>query len=275
MRYIEASFLMTDADLQEVLVSLLDPLGFEGFEMTDECLKAYIPMPDYEQLVADKTFDEIPLLEGVSIETQIIEETNWNEVWESGFQPVNVKDQVHIRASFHPFDEKFTYDLLIDPKMSFGTGHHETTSMMVETMLGDDYADTDVLDFGSGTGILAILAAKMGARSVVAIDHEHWAYENALENVERNGVTGVTVLEGDQSVIPNDSYHFVLANVNKNVIFQSLEQLLQHLLPGGYIYLSGLLHTDREATLELSEKLGLQLVSELAQGQWICLKLKK
>lgn len=275
MRYIEASFFIADDELQEVLVSLLDPLGFEGFEMTDDCLKAYIPMPDYEQLVTDKTFEEIPLLGGVTIETQIIEETNWNEVWESGFNPVFINGQVQIRASFHPVDESMNYDLLIDPKMSFGTGHHETTSMMVETMLGDDYTDKNVLDFGSGTGILAILAAKMGARSVVAIDHEHWAYENALENVEQNQVSGVTVLEGDQSVIPNDSYHIILANVNKNVIFQSLEQLLQHLLPDGYIYLSGLLHTDREATLELTEKLGLQLVSELAQGQWICLKLKK
>lgn len=275
MRYIEASFFIADEELQEVLVSLLDPLGFEGFEMTEDCIKAYIPMPQYEQLVAEKTFDEIPLLKGVKIETLIIEETNWNEVWESGFQPVFIQDQVQIRASFHPVDDKMKYDLLIDPKMSFGTGHHETTSMMVETMLGDNYAGIDVLDFGSGTGILAILAAKMGATKVVAIDHEHWAYENALENVERNQVSGITVLEGDQSVIPNESYQIILANVNKNVIFQSLEQLLQHLLPDGYIYLSGLLNTDRPATLELTEKLGLQLVSELAQGQWICLKLKK
>lgn len=275
MRYIEARFYADDEEVQEILVSILDSFNFEGFEYDDECLKAFIPMPDFELFNWQALQAEVPAFADIRLETSIIEETNWNEVWESGFTPVRVKDKVYIRASFHPTDPTVPYELLIDPKMSFGTGHHETTSMMVEAMLTEDFTDAAVLDFGSGTGILAILAAQMKAASVVAVDHEHWAYENALENVRNNNVLGVVVLEGDEQVIPIAQYNHILANVNKNVIFQNLSFLVNLLPTGGLIYLSGLLKTDKEATLKLAQSLDLTLRLELEQGNWICLKLSK
>lgn len=275
MRYVEARFLTSDEDTQEILVSILDGYSFEGFEYNDDCLKAFIPEPDFEQFNWEDVRADMPALQDIGMETSFIEETNWNEVWESGFKPVRVKDQVYIRASFHPVDPAVEHELLIDPKMSFGTGHHETTSMMIEAMLDEDFSGKKILDFGSGTGILAILAAKMGAASVVAVDHEHWAYENALENVANNGVSGITVLEGDQSVIPMAQYDHILANVNKNVIFQNLAYLCEMLPDGAFIYLSGLLRTDKDATLELADNLKLELRAAYDQGNWICLKLSK
>lgn len=275
MRYIEVCFAVAEPELQEILASLLDGYGFEGIVFEETGLQAYIPEPQYETFSWEEFVYDYPVFTETTFETRTIEETNWNEVWESGFKPVLVADQVYIRAGFHEERPDIKHELVIEPKMSFGTGHHETTAMMVEAMLDRDFTGKSVLDFGSGTGILAILAAKLGALETVAIDHEHWAYENALENVERNQAKGITVLEGDERSIPQREYDLILANVNKNVIFQNLQMLHGLLVSGGYIFLSGLLKDDEEDTMKLANELGFKLKKALHQGNWICLVFTK
>lgn len=275
MRYIEVTFALTDADLQEILGSLLDDFGFEGIVFEEQYLQAYIPEPQFNAFNWEEFVYEYPVFDSITFDTRVIEETNWNEVWESGFKPVLVADKVYIRAGFHEERPNIPHELVIEPKMSFGTGHHETTAMMVEAMLDVDFSDKKVLDFGSGTGILAILAAKLGASETVAIDHEHWAYENALENVARNQAKGITVLEGDEHGIPQREYDLILANVNKNVIFQNLQMLHGLLVSGGYIFLSGLLKDDEKDTMNLAGELGFKLKKALHQGNWICLVFTK
>jgi ribosomal protein L11 methyltransferase len=206
--------------------------------------------------------------------TEEIPETNWNQVWESNYSPIWVENKVYIHATFHPAEEA-DYEVVIDPKMSFGTGHHETTYMMAASMLEDDFTGHHTLDFGSGTGILAILARKMNAPSLVAIDHEEWAYNNCIENVALNKVDNITVIQGDESTIPPRQFGRILANVNKNVIFRNLELLHERLEPNGLLYLSGLLHDDEADIMGKATALGFQQLDKKTRGNWICLKLKK
>ena len=163
----------------------------------------------------------------------------------------------------------------LERALAFGTGHHETTYMMSAAMMDDDFTGQETLDFGSGTGILAILASKMGAKSLVAIDHEEWAYRNSLENMELNNITNVTVIEGDESTIPETQFGRILANVNKNVIFRNLELLHERLLSGGLLYLSGLLHEDESDIRGKASSLGFKQLDKKTRGNWMCLKLTK
>ncbi len=273
MQYIAFTFPVADTDTQEILSAMLDGQGFEGFEFQDDRLKAFIPENLFDENALRETLQQLSI--PAEYTTEIIPETNWNQVWESNYSPIWVEEKVYIRATFHPIEPNAVFEVIIDPKMSFGTGHHETTYMMAASMLGDDFTGQDTLDFGSGTGILAILARKMGAASVVAIDHEDWAYRNCLENVELNKVDNIHVIEGDESTIPPRQFGRILANVNKNVIFRNLELLHERLLPTGLLYLSGLLHEDEADIMGKASTLGFQLIDKKTRGNWICLKLKK
>ncbi len=272
MQYIAFTFPITDTDKQEMLSALLDGQGFEGFEFHDDVLKAFVPENLLDKDALAETLAQLEL--SADYTTEIIPETNWNQVWESNYSPIWVEDKVYIHATFHPAEEAL-YEVVIDPKMSFGTGHHETTYMMAASMLEDDFTGHDTLDFGSGTGILAILARKMNAPSVVAIDHEEWAYNNCIENVALNKVDNITVIEGDESTIPHKQFGRILANVNKNVIFRNLELLYERLEPNGFIYFSGLLHEDEADIMGKATTLGFELISKKTRGNWICLKVKK
>lgn len=273
MQYLAFTFPITDTELQEVLSALLDGQGFEGFEFHDDHLKAFVPENLFDENALKETLEQLGL--PADYTSEIIPETNWNQVWESNYSPIWVEGKVYIHATFHPEEPTAKYEVVIDPKMSFGTGHHETTYMMAFAMMGDDFTGQEVLDFGSGTGILAILARKMGAASVVAIDHEEWAYKNSLENIELNKVDNIHVIEGDESTIPQRQFGRILANVNKNVIFRNLELLHERLASNGLLYLSGLLHEDEADIMGKATTLGFRLLDKKTRGNWICLKLDK
>lgn len=249
---------------QEILISQLSELGAEGFEQTDDRLLAYFN----ENLF--KSYEINELLKGYSFLINTIAERNWNEVWERNFQPVVVDNFCAIRAGFHEPIEGIEHEIIITPKMSFGTGHHATTYMMIEQMEGIDFKGKKVFDFGTGTGILAILSEKLGAAYVHAIDVDGWSIENANENIERNGCSGITVELSSQ--IPQENFDIILANINRNVILNHLAELETRITDAGYLLLSGLLASDEIAIMQAC---GLHLIRRTERNKWISLLFTK
>ena len=201
-------------------------------------------------------------------------ERNWNEEWEKNFEPVVVDGFCGIRAFFHPPAAGVEYDLIITPKMSFGTGHHATTYMMLSAMRHLEFNDQPVLDFGTGTGVLAILAEKLGASDVLAIDHDDWCIENAEENIQENNCSHV-VVEKMETIPRNKLFFRILANINKNIILDQLDAMEQHLAPGGVILLSGLLQQDMEEIEKKAARTGLTISDRMTKNNWLCLKLER
>ncbi|HMH21967.1 MAG TPA: 50S ribosomal protein L11 methyltransferase [Puia sp.] len=272
MNYIQITITMSDAFNREVLIALLSDLGYEGFEEDEYTLKAFIPEA---QFVAGELHE---LLQGLPPGMQgeytitLIPPKNWNEQWEKDFQPVVVEDFCAVRAAFHEPVTSVKYDLVITPKMSFGTGHHATTYMMMEAMQHLEFGGTSVLDFGTGTGVLAILAEKLGADKVLAIDYDPLSIENALENVAANGCSAITVEKMDK--IPEGGrFGVILANINKNVLLQELGAIGQHLEPGGVILLSGLLQEDLAEMEKKAAQHKLSISLRMTKANWICLEL--
>ncbi|MGZ3939917.1 MAG: 50S ribosomal protein L11 methyltransferase [Flavisolibacter sp.] len=257
-----------DEEHQEILISQLSELGSEGFEQTDDYLLAYFNEFTF------KSYEINELLKGYSFVVNTMKEQNWNEVWESNFSPVVVDSFCAIRAEFHEPITGMEHEIIITPKMSFGTGHHATTYMMIEQMSAIDFKNKSVFDFGTGTGILAILAEKLDSSSVTAIDVDEWSIANAQENLERNLCSKVSV--SLSSEIPNMKFDIILANINRNVILSHLSQLNKDLDPkGGYLLLSGLLTSDRVDIVGACTELGLSLVKQTERNNWISLLLIK
>ena len=250
-------------DQQEILISELSELDAEGFEQTATHLIAYF------KEIGFNSYEVNEALKGHVYHTINIEERNWNEVWESNFQPVVVDDFCAIRAAFHAPINNVTHEIVITPKMSFGTGHHATTYMMIEQMKNIDFRNKKVFDFGTGTGILAILAEKLGALSVSAIDIDEWSIENTNENINANNCSNISVKQSTQ--LPFDQFDIILANINRNVILQYLPGLRKILGGNSHILFSGLLTTDREEIIRASQKESLILTGEAERNNWISL----
>ena len=223
MNYIEASFKIEPSNPgTEILIAQLSLIGYESFMETEDGVQAYIQEPNFEL----GKLQGLPILEmggfEVSFTHQLIPEQNWNKVWESNYDSVLIKEKVYIRAPFHNEIENIPFSILINPKMSFGTAHHETTSSMIELMLDEDMKQSSVLDMGCGTGVLAILSELMGAKSVLAIDNDEWAYNNSLENIRNNKCKNISVLLGDSSLLENERFDFILANINRNILVENI-----------------------------------------------------
>lgn len=273
MDYLEITFHPLAEEQKEILMALLGEVGFDSFREEDDHIKGYIPAKLFDDSEVSSLIASLPSFEEMTYSVSTLPNINWNEEWEKNFQPVLVEDKVYIRADFHAPIDTVEHDVVINPKMSFGTGHHATTYMMVATMQEMDLRDKKVLDFGCGSGVLAILAQKMHANSTVAVDHEEWAYKNAMENVAINGVEHVTVIQGDEQAIPDEKYDVILANVNRNVLENSLLLLAERLVNGGIVLLSGLLEEDEATIVEKGVKCGLDFDSKKAKNGWICIKL--
>lgn len=254
----------------DILIALLMELDFEGFEETQDSLHGFIR----EDLLNKEELDAMlaPLHIGYTL--SVITERNWNEEWEKNFDPVVVDGFCAVRAHFHAPIPGVKHDLLITPKMSFGTGHHATTYMMLESMQYLDFIDKRVLDFGTGTGVLAILAEKLGAGTVLAIDHDDWSIENAGENITENHCSAITVAKMD-TIPPGDKFDIVLANINRNVILRHLNAIVQQLKVGGVILLSGLLLDDSEDIEKEVIANNYSISGRMTKGNWICLKIEK
>lgn len=258
-----------DNEKSEVLIALLAELGFDGFEETDDSLKAFIDTELYD----GSSLKDLVATVGFSFRIANIEEQNWNALWESNFDPVVVDDFVAVRALFH--QEKFNveHEILITPKMSFGTGHHATTFMMMQQMRQLYFANKAVLDFGTGTGVLAILAEQLGASEVLALDNDDWSIENGIENVKANHCKKITVRKAHTALTEN-KFDIILANINKNVILANAETLANQLLDGGVLLLSGLLLDDEMDIIQIFTDLKLNHKNTEKRAQWISMLWK-
>lgn len=275
MNYSELQ-LRLSPDYTDILTAELAELGYESFVETDEGLNAYITEPDFNEEAVQELIAKYAGQTAIAYEVSSLEKRNWNAEWERDYEPIEVANQVRVRASFHASDARFRYDIVINPKMSFGTGHHETTAMMLEQQLGFDFVGKTVLDVGSGTGILAILAAKMGAKSVLAFDIEEWAVENARENAELNDCPQITGFQGTiEDVNPTDQYDIVLANINRNVLLAEIPIYTNLLTNNGYLVVSGFYENDAPDIEQKAVEAGLSLVNRATANQWTSLSFYK
>ncbi len=264
--YKEITFRVADTELQQMLIAQLSEAGIEGFEENETELLAFVPQetfdPDKVKEIADRFT--------ISFTIKEIKEQNWNAIWESNFDPVVVDDFVAIRAGFHEPQKGVELEIVITPKMSFGTGHHATTYMMMRQMRTLDFAGKKVFDFGTGTGVLAILAEKRGAADVFAIDYDDWSIENAAENCQNNECTRVRLQLADNAAEAGKA-DIILANINKHVILENLEHLKNNLNDGGIMLLSGLLTSDEEDIVKAALPLSLHILGKEVMNNWICL----
>lgn len=269
MTYIAITLTCT-AEMKDILIAELSEKGFEGFEEQGDQLTAYIPEQQFRELAINALTHHY----GVTYTQERIEQTNWNAIWESNFQPVLVDHFCGIRAGFHPpFNPQPQYEILITPKMSFGTGHHATTASMIRLMQDIEFRGKEVFDFGTGTGILAILASKMGAAVIDAIDIDEWSVENTKENILNNGAQPVRVWRADTLKNIRDTYNIVLANINRNILLEFMSDMRRLLQRDGILLLSGILKEDESAILEAARKNGLVLDVQLEKDNWLAMKL--
>ncbi len=261
----------------EILIAELADIGFESFSEEETGFKAYITACDYRAKAVKEIFerDRVSSPQKLSFEVTKIGSQNWNAVWEGNFEAVTIGQRCHIRAPFHPKQSHTDFDIVIEPKMSFGTGHHETTSLVVEWLIETDVQAKSVLDMGCGTGVLAILAAKKGAKPVTAIDNYLFAYENTIENAERNGIDDMKVLHGDANLLGDDTYDVVIANITRNVLLEDMAAYNKVLRSGGMLFLSGFLSFDKEVIIDEAMSLGLQNGGEKTLKDWVSLKFIK
>lgn len=264
--YTEIIFDNINAEQSDLLIALLSGQGFTGFEENEKSLHAFVPADQLDKDALEQLSREWKL----TWSSRSIEETNWNQLWESSFQPVQVDDFVAIRAGFHAPVTSVTHELVITPKMSFGTGHHATTFLMIRHMRALSWSNASVLDFGTGTGVLAILAHRLGAATVRGIDNDPWSIENAQENLVRNQA-GTVQIELADAVTGEDLYDIILANINKHIILDQLQKLKQALKPGGQLLVSGILLAD-EADINMAAAIhGLQPVARSEKDNWLCI----
>ena len=252
----------------EILIAELGYAGFESFVETEEGVQAFIQKEEWHEHI----LDEIHILQSEEFKIthtfEEIEQVNWNSEWEKNFNPIVVDGVCSVRAPFH--DQPDTdYDIIIEPKMSFGTGHHETTHMMIQHLLRTDLNDKKVLDMGCGTGVLAILAEMRGASPIDAIDIDNWCYLNTIENVERNQCVAITAYEGDVALIKDKKYDLIIANINRNILLNDIPSYAKSLLDKGTLLLSGFYKEDLPVITEACEQQGFQFVNNFDRNNWI------
>jgi ribosomal protein L11 methyltransferase len=258
----------------EILIAELGEKPFESFVESDFGIVAYMQ----KGLWSEDVLEDIYILNSpeftISYRIEEIDQVNWNEEWEKNFEAIDVDGNCHVRAPFHPKTDA-EFDIVIEPKMSFGTGHHETTHMMIQHLLAMDVTNMKTLDMGCGTAILAILAEMKGAKPIDAIDIDNWCYLNSIENAERNNCSQISVYEGDAALLVGKKYDLIIANINRNILLADMKAYTNCLLSGGTILFSGFYKEDIPFINESCEENGLKFVSELERNNWVSLKYVK
>ena len=278
MNYYELLFttIITEDYQQDLLINALGEIGFDTFEELDFGFKAYIPADNFDQEKLDEALLPYQELFTFSYEVTLIPQKNWNEVWESNFEPIQISNQIFVRATFHEARPEFPYEIVIDPKMAFGTGHHQTTAMMLHLMLENNFANKVVLDMGCGTGILAIMAAKLGADEITAIDYDPVCYESTVENAALNQITNIIALCGSKEAIPDEQYDIIVANINRNILVDQMQRYSEVLKPEGEIYFSGFYENpDLEIIIDEARKYGLKYITHKKDKDWVAAKFVK
>lgn len=273
--YIEYNFKISPKEpATEILIAELGNVGFESFVENEIGVTAYIQKTDWFENILEEIFilnsDEF----SIDFDVTEVAQTNWNKEWEKNFEPIQVDDLVSIRAPFHE-NPHLKYEIIIEPKMSFGTGHHETTHMMIQHLLQLNLENKKVLDMGCGTGILAIFAEIKGAKPIDAIDIDEWCYTNSLENVERNNCHQITVYQGDASLLTHQKYDVIIANINRNILLADMKVYASCLNNNGILLLSGFYESDLSMIHEEASKNNLKLENTIQRNQWLSAKYVK
>ena len=273
--YIAYEFSLSPRDpATEILIAELGDVGFESFVEHDNGVTAYIQKIEWNPNILDNLYVLGSNEFKISFSYFEVIQTNWNKEWEKNFNPIQVDNLVSIRAPFHK-NPSLKFDISIEPKMSFGTGHHETTHMMIQHLLALDLENKKVLDMGCGTGILAIFAEKKGAQPIDAIDIDNWCYQNSLENIQRNGCNHITVLEGDSSLLKQKKYDIIIANINRNILISDMKTYTECLNKNGILLLSGFYKEDVIIIENEVTKHGLSFENLLQKNNWVALKFMK
>ena len=269
MNYYACSFTNPENEnLKDMFMELLGSIGFDSFMDTGEGFEAYCQEPalneeELNDIMQMEQFANVKLLK-----KELIPDQDWNATWEASYEPVIINEFCRIRAPFHKVEGSYKYDLIIEPKMSFGTAHHETTSQIIELMLQSDFTGLNLLDMGSGTGVLAILAKKLGSATTVAIDNDEWAYRNALDNIRLNDENDIVVELGDASSLNDRQFDVILANINRNILLRDMKEYVKCLVSGGKIFFSGFYEEDLVLITKEAERLGLTYSNHVTKNNW-------
>lgn len=268
MNSVKLIFENTDEQKSDMITALLSTEGAEGFEYADNHFYAFFAENNFDENVIETILEPFDF----HFKKEIIAPQNWNEEWEKNFEPILINDEVGVRAFFHPPFEHIKYDIEITPKMSFGTGHHATTQLMLQYGCETDFEGKTVFDFGCGTGVLAIFASMKKASHIVAIDNDAWSVENAKENCERNHCHNIDVSLDDIEIL-QEPFDMILANINLNILIQYKHQLKKLLKPEGKLYMSGLLTSDKSTITSEYVEMGFEVKSQKQQKEWIALEM--
>jgi len=260
----------------EILIALLSAIGYESFEEQTNHLIAFIKEDEFSK----ETITEIDYVRSCDdkgeLKVELLQDKNWNEVWESNYPSVVIDGRCYVRAPFHDLKPEVDYEIVIKPKMAFGTAHHETTAMILEFILNNDFKDRKVLDMGCGSGVLAILASLKGAVSLVAVDIDKWSFDNTLENCEINNVDNVEVQQGGAEILKRwSNFDIIFANINKNILLRDMKYYSDSLIEGGSIYFSGFYKDDLIDIVAEAEKYGMNLIENLEKNNWVAAKFIK
>ncbi len=276
MNYLAYTFSTPDDDaLKDMFVELLGQIGFDGFMDADDGLSAYCRENDLSETSVNEILSMEQFRDVRILGTEVIPDQDWNAEWEASYAPAVINDKCRIRAPFHAPDDKFEYDIVIEPKMSFGTAHHETTSQMIQLMFETDFKGKNVLDMGCGTAVLAILARRLGAGHAVAIDNDEWAYRNSVDNVERNKMTDIDVELGDASSLRAIKFDIILANINRNILLNDMHEYVGALNDNGKILFSGFYESDLPMIRKRAEELGLRYIRHIKKNEWTAAEFEK
>ncbi|MDR7129953.1 ribosomal protein L11 methyltransferase [Algoriphagus sp. 4150] len=262
-------------EFREILIAELSMLGFDSFLETEEGIDAYTLESDFDRQAFDEVIAQYQEKAELILEEGVMPKVNWNEEWEKNYDPIVVDELVYVRASFHPSRPEFTHEIVINPKMSFGTGHHATTFQMLRHQGEIDHLGKRVLDVGSGTGILAVMAHLLGASEVKAFDIDDWCVDNGNENFDLNGLTTRMELGTIREVNPQGEFEIILANINKNVLLDEMGIYADLLKANGHLLLSGFYTEDVEDLNNCAKPLGLELISQQSKDNWAALILRK
>lgn len=276
MEYTEVDIRLHEVNpFSDILVAKLNEVEFESYIEDANGVKAYVQTSLFNEDIVKEIITEVEELTQLSYSITKIKQENWNQKWENNSQPIHINNQCVIRADFHGSFPSKKYDLIITPKMSFGTGHHETTKLMIDEMFRIDFKNKSVLDMGSGTGVLSILASKLGAKTLFAIDIDKWAFQNAIENAKLNNISNIEFIHGPGNKIENKYFDIILVNINRNIILNDIDNYVNSMKKNAKLLLSGFLEEDISLILDKSEPLGLRLVCSKNKNKWQMLHFKR
>lgn len=278
MKYIEVKFNFSSQEeyVKDLLSSELGEIGFESFSPEGEALVAYVQKPVFDESALKQLLSDFEYDSQITFEANDAEEKDWNEEWEKNyFEPIVIGDQCVVHGSFHKDIPVAKYDIVINPKMAFGTGYHATTTLMMKALLSHDLTDKSLLDMGCGTAILAILSKKKGSGRTVGIDIDEWAYENAKENIVMNGTPDIEIRLGGADALKEETFDIIMANINRNILLQDIQHYAKRLHPGSLLFMSGFYEGDIPVIEAETQKYGLRKLSYEKQNDWVGVKFEK